>query len=74
MFLVNMRSYLVFALLSGLGFAICAIMACWFAYFRQQKQAYIFGGIIVTVQASFIDAVLCAFVQLDYVISFLILR
>ncbi len=68
MFLVNMYSYLVFALLSGLGFAICAIMSYWFAYFRRQKEAYIFCGVIVTIQDSFIDALLCAFIQLSYVI------
>ncbi len=69
MFLVNMRSYLVFALLSSLGFAICAIMACRFVYFRQQKEAYIFGGVIETIQASFTDTLLCAFVQLKNVQS-----
>ncbi len=67
MFLVNLKCQICFALLSLLGFTICAVLGMRFPYFRKMSQRYLFNGLIDSMQASFIDAVLCAMVQIKNV-------
>ncbi len=66
MFLVNIGQYILFALLTFLGYAACWLLGRWFAYFRKLRDSYVFGGLICCVQASYVDVLLAGFVQLRY--------
>ncbi len=71
-FLTNVGCNLLFAVLSVLGFAACVLLSMRFQYFRGLKESYIFGGIICTVQSTFIDVMLAACVQMKDVLAFLL--
>ncbi len=64
MFLANIACHICFTLLSLLGFSMCAVLGLRFAYCRKLSQSYLFCGVINSVQACFIDIVLCGLVQL----------
>ncbi len=63
MFLVNVRCYICLVVLSVLGFVVCAAMEGMSPYFRRLRKSYLFAGVIYTIQACFIDVVLCSVVQ-----------
>ncbi len=67
MFLVNIRADGCFSLVSVLGYAVCFLLGRWVAHFRKMADSFLLSGLIYTIQASFIDAVLCSLVQLAYV-------
>ncbi len=64
MFLVNMRYYICFILISLIGFAVCVVLSQKFVYFRSLRRAYVYSGMICSVQTCFIDCTLCSLVQL----------
>ncbi len=64
MFLINMESYICFAVLSVFAYAFCAFFALRSEYFYRLRQTYIFNGIITCLQASFVDVTLASLIQL----------
>ncbi len=63
MFLVNVRCYVCFAIVSLLVFGVGALLAMKYDYFRRLRESYIFSGLYYTVQLGFIDVTLGAIVQ-----------
>ncbi len=67
MFIVNFRSDVCFTFVVIVGYAICFLLGRRIPYARKMADSFVFSGIIYTIQASFIDLVLCSAVQILYV-------
>ncbi len=66
MFLVNVRCYICFVILSLLAFIVSLIAGLKYEYFRKLRDSYLFSGVYYTFQLGFVDLILCSLVQFQH--------